>query len=86
LRRAVFVSGRKISGISAARLIRATWADALDFIETRRHWFTGSVSHDTQGSVNVFNFVEEEAGADGPQLKYLERNQRWQSRAPMTGW
>lgn len=32
------------------------------FIETRRHWFTGAVSHDTggieKGSVNVLNLVE----------------------------
>jgi mannose-6-phosphate isomerase class I len=36
-----------------------------EFIETRRHWFTGAVSHDTggqhQGSVNVLNLVEGEA-------------------------
>ena len=29
-----------------------------EFIETRRHWFTGSVPHDTQGGVNVLNLVE----------------------------
>ena len=29
-----------------------------EFIETRRHWFTGSVEHDTQGGVNVLNLVE----------------------------
>jgi mannose-6-phosphate isomerase class I len=28
------------------------------FIETRRHWFTGKVSHDTGGVVNVLNLVE----------------------------
>ncbi|MHA6279329.1 class I mannose-6-phosphate isomerase [Salinimicrobium sp. CAU 1759] len=28
------------------------------FIETRRHWFTGTVPHDTQGGVNVINLVE----------------------------
>ena len=28
-----------------------------EFIETRRHWFTGPVSHDTQGDVNVLNLV-----------------------------
>jgi mannose-6-phosphate isomerase class I len=36
-----------------------------EFIETRRHWFTGPTSHDTggerQGSVNVLNLVEGEA-------------------------
>jgi len=30
----------------------------LEFIETRRHWFTDAASHDTQGTVNVLNLVE----------------------------
>ena len=30
----------------------------LEFIETRRHWFTGTVPHDTRGSVHVLNLVE----------------------------
>jgi mannose-6-phosphate isomerase class I len=29
-----------------------------EFIETRRHWFTGKVAHHTNGSVNVLNLVE----------------------------
>jgi mannose-6-phosphate isomerase class I len=29
-----------------------------EFIETRRHWFTGPVAHDTRGGVNVLNLVE----------------------------
>jgi mannose-6-phosphate isomerase class I len=29
-----------------------------EFIETRRHWFTGKVGHDTRGGVNVLNLVE----------------------------
>lgn len=29
-----------------------------EFIETRRHWFTGKVPHDTCGGVNVLNLVE----------------------------
>ena len=29
-----------------------------EFIETRRHWFTGPVSHDTMGNLNVLNLVE----------------------------
>ncbi|MDR3735677.1 MAG: class I mannose-6-phosphate isomerase [Acidobacteriaceae bacterium] len=33
----------------------------LEFIETRRHWFTGPVPHDTQGNLNVLNLVEGEA-------------------------
>jgi mannose-6-phosphate isomerase class I len=30
----------------------------LEFIETRRHWFTGTVEHDTCGTVNVLNLIE----------------------------
>ena len=30
----------------------------LEFIETRRHWFTKTVPHDTRGGVNVLNLVE----------------------------
>ena len=33
----------------------------MEFIETRRHWFTGPVEHDTAGGVNVQNLVEGEA-------------------------
>jgi mannose-6-phosphate isomerase class I len=29
-----------------------------EFIETRRHWFTSTVLHDTRGGVNVLNLVE----------------------------
>jgi len=29
-----------------------------EFIETRRHWFTGKVEHDTRGGLNVLNLVE----------------------------
>jgi len=28
------------------------------FIETRRHWFTGTVPHDTNGIVNVLNLIQ----------------------------
>lgn len=42
-----------------------------EFIETRRHWFTGTVEHDTggveKGSVNVLNLVKgEEAIVESP--------------------
>lgn len=38
-----------------------------EFIETRRHWFTKIVPHDTQGGVNVLNLVEgEEAIVESP--------------------
>ena len=30
----------------------------LEFIETRRHWFTGPVPHDTLGNLHVLNLVE----------------------------
>src|SRR6202035_4502940 len=29
-----------------------------EFIETRRHWFSKKVSHQTNGSVNVLNLIE----------------------------
>jgi mannose-6-phosphate isomerase class I len=32
-----------------------------EFIETRRHWFTAPVDHDTRGTVNVLNLVEGDA-------------------------
>ena len=34
-----------------------TGLDEREFIETRRHWFTKTVPHDTQGGVNVLNLV-----------------------------
>jgi len=38
-----------------------------EFIETRRHWFTGAAPHDTAGGVNVLNLVEgEEAVVESP--------------------
>jgi mannose-6-phosphate isomerase class I len=38
-----------------------------EFIETRRHWFTKPVGHDTRGGVNVLNLVEgEEAIVESP--------------------
>jgi len=37
------------------------------FIETRRHWFTGTVPHHTNGGVNVINLVEgREAVVESP--------------------
>jgi mannose-6-phosphate isomerase class I len=39
----------------------------LEFIETRRHWFTGTVPHSTRGTVNVLNLVEgQEAIVESP--------------------
>ncbi|MGL4328740.1 MAG: class I mannose-6-phosphate isomerase, partial [Tannerellaceae bacterium] len=38
-----------------------------EFIETRRHWFTDSVTHHTGGGVNVLNLVEgDEAIVESP--------------------
>jgi mannose-6-phosphate isomerase class I len=39
----------------------------LEFIETRRHWFTSTVEHDASAGVHVLNLVEgEEAIVDSP--------------------
>lgn len=44
-----------------------TGLQELEFIETRRHWFTGTVPHDTHGGVNVLNLVQgEEAVVESP--------------------
>jgi hypothetical protein len=38
-----------------------------EFIETRRHWFTKAVPHDTHGGVNVLNLVQgSEAVVESP--------------------
>jgi hypothetical protein len=43
----------------------------LEFIETRRHWFTGTVHHQTDGTVNVLNLVEgEEAIVESPDAAF----------------
>ncbi|MEN7550654.1 class I mannose-6-phosphate isomerase [Rapidithrix thailandica] len=40
----------------------------LEFIETRRHWFTRKVSHHTEGTVHVLSLVEgEEALVESPE-------------------
>lgn len=33
----------------------------LEFLEVRRHWFSGPVAHDTRGTVNMLNLVAGEA-------------------------
>jgi mannose-6-phosphate isomerase class I len=44
-----------------------TGLHASEFLETRRHWFTGPVPHDTKGNLNVLNLVEgEEAVIESP--------------------
>lgn len=43
----------------------------FQFIETRRHWFTGTVTHNTNGGVNVINLVEgREAIVESPDNKF----------------
>jgi mannose-6-phosphate isomerase class I len=44
-----------------------TGLHSLEFIETRRHWFTAPVPHHTNGTVNVLNLVEgDEAIVESP--------------------
>lgn len=44
-----------------------TGLNELEFIETRRHWFSVPVKHDTQGTLNVLNLVEgREAVVESP--------------------
>jgi len=38
-----------------------TGLHSLEFIETRRHWFTAPVSHHTYGNLNVLNLVDGDA-------------------------
>jgi mannose-6-phosphate isomerase class I len=46
----------------------STGLHELEFLETRRHWFTQPVTHDTQGTLNVLNLVEgEEAVVESPE-------------------
>ena len=43
----------------------------LEFIEVRRHWFTGTVEHHTRGTVNVLNLVEgPEAVVESPDGRF----------------
>ena len=42
-----------------------------NFLETRRHWFTGTVPHDTKGTLNVLNLVEgQEVVVESPQDRF----------------
>ena len=44
-----------------------TGLHSSEFIETRRHWFTGTAPHETRDTVNVLNLVEgEEAIVESP--------------------
>jgi mannose-6-phosphate isomerase class I len=49
----------------------ATGLHAREFIETRRHWFSSAVFHDTHGGVNVLNLVQgEEAVVESPRDRF----------------
>lgn len=49
----------------------ATGLHALEFIETRRHWFTKPVLHDTEGTVHVLNLVEgDEVVVESPEHRF----------------
>jgi mannose-6-phosphate isomerase class I len=42
-----------------------------EFIETRRHWFTGKTPHHTQGGVNVLNLISgQEAVVESPDHRF----------------
>jgi hypothetical protein len=42
-----------------------------EFIESRRHWFTGPVLHQTGNSVNVLNLVQGEAAVvESPEERF----------------
>ena len=61
--------GRPVTGsaVASARLAEErTGLHEPEFIETRRHWFTGPVPHETQGSVNVLNLVEARRPLESP--------------------
>jgi len=48
-----------------------TGLNELEFIETRRHWFTKKVLHNTNGGMNVLNLVEgREAIVESPSNKF----------------
>jgi hypothetical protein len=48
-----------------------TGLHGLEFIETRRHWFTAPVLHDTRGTLNVLNLVEgDEAVVESPEKTF----------------
>jgi hypothetical protein len=43
----------------------------FEFIETRRHWFSKPVHHNTNGGVNVLNLVEgEEVVVESPTRRF----------------
>lgn len=58
----------KIIAEGDGRREERTGLHELEFIETRRHWFSKEVLHDTRGTVNVLNLVEgREAVVESPE-------------------
>lgn len=51
----------RAAGAGAGWREEITGLHETQFIETRRHWFTGAVDHDTGGGVNVLNLVQGDA-------------------------
>jgi mannose-6-phosphate isomerase class I len=56
------VNRKEVLSSANAWLEERTGLHEREFIETRRHWFTGTVEHDTRGELNVLNLV------DGPEV------------------
>jgi len=48
----------EILGIGDGWREERTGLHELEFIETRRHWFSNIVAHDTEGTLNVLNLVK----------------------------
>lgn len=49
-----------------------TGLDKTSFIETRRHWFTKKVTHDTEGNLNVLNLIQgREAIVESPDDAFM---------------
>ena len=51
-------SNKKKIGEGDGWLEERTGLDEDSFIETRRHWFTKKVTHNTNGVVNILNLIE----------------------------
>jgi mannose-6-phosphate isomerase class I len=75
-RRTAFVKGNLVNRLQRIDsgegwIEERTGLHELEFIETRRHWFTGTAPHDTEGRLNVLNLVEgEEAVVDSPDNEF----------------
>lgn len=53
-----FINNIQVVGEGDGWIEERTGLHETEFIETRRHWFTGVVPHHTGGGVNVFNVIE----------------------------